>query len=141
MPLLLFLAIKLLIGFYQVFNITKKHFSVIYLIILLVRLKYTSFDIGFFPNYLIWVLSGVGLSLISAFCVREISPHSAGAGVAEMKSILSGLILHQYLSIPCLFSKMIGIVCVQAGSLSVGMLFLFWIRITFIRKSWSICAH
>lgn len=89
---------------------------------LLVRLKYTNFEIGFIPNYIIWILTGILLPLISAVCVREISPHAAGAGVAEMKSILSGLILHHYLSFHCLMAKMIGIVCAHAGGLSVGKL-------------------
>jgi H+/Cl- antiporter ClcA len=90
-----------------------------------VRLKYTSFPIGFVPNYIIWIISGIFLSLISAACVREISPQAAGAGVPEMKSILSGLLLHHYLSFRCLISKIIGIVTAQAAGLSVGIILYF----------------
>ena len=43
-----------------------------------------------------------------------------------MKSILSGLILHQYLSMRCLIAKTIGTVCSYAGGLAVGMSQVEW---------------
>lgn len=84
------------------------------------RAKLTSHDIGFFPNYLIWIACTVFMSLMSALVITDMSPAAGGAGVAEMKSILSGLLLHQYLTLKCLLAKVISIIFAFAAGLTVG---------------------
>jgi hypothetical protein len=51
----------------------------------------TSTDIGFIPNYLIWIATTMILSLFSTLAITEMSPPAGGAGIAEVKSILSGM--------------------------------------------------
>ncbi len=88
---------------------------------MVVRILLTSFDIGVVPNYLIWIASTMFLALLSTITITEISPPAGGAGIAEMKSILSGLLLHQYLSLKCLLSKILSITFAYAAGLPVGM--------------------
>lgn len=61
------------------------------------------------------------LALLSTITITEISPPAGGAGIAEMKSILSGLLLHQYLSLKCLLSKILSITFAYAAGLPVGI--------------------
>uniref|UniRef100_A0A6B2KYD2 Chloride channel protein n=1 Tax=Arcella intermedia TaxID=1963864 RepID=A0A6B2KYD2_9EUKA len=77
-------------------------------------------EIPFFANYVIWVLLGILYACVSAFCVAEINPHSSGSGMPSIKSILSGLILPQYLSIRCLVAKTIGVIGTIAAGLACG---------------------
>eukprot|EP01125_Pyxidicula_operculata_P000805 TRINITY_DN1070_c1_g1_i1.p1 TRINITY_DN1070_c1_g1~~TRINITY_DN1070_c1_g1_i1.p1 ORF type:complete len:797 (-),score=163.26 TRINITY_DN1070_c1_g1_i1:763-3153(-) len=85
------------------------------------RSDISSYDeLGYMGNYFVWTVTGVFFTLVSTACVRNISPHSAGSGIPAMKSILSGIILHQHLSFRCLLSKIIGIVCCYGGGLAVG---------------------
>lgn len=69
------------------------------------------------------ILGFVAFSVFLAFCsacsVKFISPHSAGSGIPEMKSILTGNSMKRYLSFRTLISKCIGLVFAQA-SLFVG---------------------
>lgn len=71
-------------------------------------------------NLFVWVLSGVVLSLAAEFCCIAISPESKGSGIAEMKSILSGVILTKFLSLRALFAKFFGLIFAIGGGLSFG---------------------
>lgn len=77
-------------------------------------------------GFMLFVGMGLAFSFIAALFTQEVSPHSAGsgnvftpcfcsqqylmsAGIPAMKSVLSGLILHHYLSMRCLLAKIGGL--------------------------------
>lgn len=49
-------------------------------------------------QYTLWVLFTVTMIMIAAVFVRVVSPQAAGSGVSEMKVILRGVVLKEYLS-------------------------------------------
>ncbi|EFP07819.1 CRE-CLH-3 protein [Caenorhabditis remanei] len=71
-------------------------------------------------GYLVWVGYVVGLILLSAVCAHYIAPQAIGSGIPEMKTILRGVILKEYLSIRTLVSKMIGLTLSLGSGLPMG---------------------
>ncbi|EGT56099.1 hypothetical protein CAEBREN_30350 [Caenorhabditis brenneri] len=67
------------------------------------------FPYHFTLAYLVWVGYVVGLILLSAVCAHYIAPQAIGSGIPEMKTILRGVILKEYLSVRTLISKMVGL--------------------------------
>ncbi|KAL6067906.1 Chloride channel protein 2 [Balamuthia mandrillaris] len=88
--------------------------------LILVRDSFTSYTNSFFLNYLLWIFIGMLFSFLAGVCVHLISPHAAGSGIPEMKSILSGIAMDHYLSLSTILAKAIGLVFSIAGGLSVG---------------------
>nr|AAF13165.1 CLC chloride channel protein [Caenorhabditis elegans] len=70
--------------------------------------------------YLVWVGYVVGLILLSAVCAHYIAPQAIGSGIPEMKTILRGVILKEYLSVRTLLSKMIGLTLSLGSGLPMG---------------------
>jgi chloride channel 2 len=74
----------------------------------------------FYLRYFIWVshmLTFLGLSL---FFTQVISANAAGSGIPEMKCVLSGVTLGQYLSLKTLLSKILGLSTAIGCGLFVG---------------------
>ena len=71
---------------------------------------------GFFA-YIFYCCFLVG---ISAVITQFLSPLSAGSGIPEMKSILSGARLPEYLSFKALVAKIVGLIFSVGGSLTIG---------------------
>ncbi|CAO4364881.1 unnamed protein product [Caenorhabditis nigoni] len=71
-------------------------------------------------GYLIWVGYVVALIVLSAVCAHYIAPQAIGSGIPEMKTILRGVILKEYLSIRTLVSKMIGLTLSLGSGLPMG---------------------
>ncbi|KAI1711991.1 voltage gated chloride channel domain-containing protein [Ditylenchus destructor] len=70
-------------------------------------------DTGPVTNYIVaffvWTLFAVGLVLASASFVHYIAPQAIGSGIPEMKTILRGVVLKEYLTFRTLLAKMVGL--------------------------------
>lgn len=74
---------------------------------------------GYFLKYLVWIAFTVGCALVSA-AFMLLSGHAVGSGVPEMKAVLSGIVLHKYMSKTTLLAKIFGLAFAQGAELSVG---------------------
>ncbi|EOD41781.1 hypothetical protein EMIHUDRAFT_95008 [Emiliania huxleyi CCMP1516] len=75
---------------------------------------------SFLPSYAVWTGSALVLCALSAMVVQFIGPASAGSGIPQMKSVLGGMRMHNYLSLRTMVAKMLSLVLALAGGLSVG---------------------
>eukprot|EP00698_Gefionella_okellyi_P024064 TRINITY_DN8399_c0_g1_i1.p1 TRINITY_DN8399_c0_g1~~TRINITY_DN8399_c0_g1_i1.p1 ORF type:complete len:749 (-),score=147.33 TRINITY_DN8399_c0_g1_i1:91-2022(-) len=71
-------------------------------------------------NFLIYTLFCIISAILAAACVQYISPHAAGSGIPEMKSILSGVVMHKFLSMRTLIAKVLTSIFAVVSGLSVG---------------------
>lgn len=69
---------------------------------------------------LIWLIYGVFFAAIAASCGKYISKDAEGSGIPEMKTIIGGAKIKEYLSYHTLSSKTVGIIAATASGLSVG---------------------
>lgn len=58
--------------------------------------------------------------LTSAIIVRTISPQAAGSGISEMKVILRGTVLQEYLSFRTLFAKILALPIAVGSGFPIG---------------------
>ncbi|RWS01979.1 chloride channel protein 2-like protein, partial [Dinothrombium tinctorium] len=79
-------------------------------------------DLSFYMpvQYSIWVAFTVICILTSAVIVKYISPQAAGSGVGEMKVVLRGVVLNEYLSTKTLIAKILGLPLVLGSGLPLG---------------------
>ncbi|KAF6004795.1 Chloride Channel [Cyanidiococcus yangmingshanensis] len=73
-------------------------------------------------GYVLYVLTGVTLCLLSTFWCAVLSKEAEGSGLPQMKSILSGFYdrMKKSLELRVLFAKSLGLVCAIGGGLPVG---------------------
>ncbi|NWR93814.1 CLCKB protein, partial [Furnarius figulus] len=67
-------------------------------------------DIGVL-KYLSWTLYPTALATFSTGFSQSITPHSAGSGIPELKTILMGVVLEDYLAIQTFGAKVVGLTC------------------------------
>ncbi|XP_063798153.1 chloride channel protein ClC-Kb-like [Pseudophryne corroboree] len=68
-------------------------------------------------QYLSWIVYPIALVAFSTGFAQSITPHSGGSGIPELKTILSGVILEEYLTIKNFGAKVVGLTCtLSAGS-------------------------
>ncbi|XP_073512227.1 chloride channel protein ClC-Ka isoform X2 [Phyllobates terribilis] len=68
-------------------------------------------------RYLSWVVYPIALVAFSTGFAQSITPHSGGSGIPELKTILTGVILEEYLTIKNFGAKVVGLTCtLSAGS-------------------------
>ncbi|KFM68104.1 Chloride channel protein 2, partial [Stegodyphus mimosarum] len=60
------------------------------------------------------------LILFSAGFVHITAPQAIGSGIPEMKTILRGVVLKEYLSFRTLISKVIGLTCTLGSGMPLG---------------------
>ncbi|NXL83441.1 CLCKB protein, partial [Alectura lathami] len=65
-------------------------------------------------KYLSWTIYPVALASFSTGFSRSITPHSGGSGVPELKTILTGVVLEEYLAIKNFGAKVVGLTCTLA---------------------------
>jgi hypothetical protein len=75
---------------------------------------------GFVASYLTWIGSALVFNLLSAACVQFLGPSAAGSGIPQMKCVLAGVEIHDYLSMRTLVAKVASLVLALAGGLSIG---------------------
>ncbi|KAF8783520.1 Chloride channel protein 2 like protein [Argiope bruennichi] len=73
-----------------------------------------------FLQYLAWVALPMCLILFSAGFVHVTAPQAIGSGIPEMKTILRGVVLKEYLSLRTLISKVIGLTCTLGSGMPLG---------------------
>ncbi|KAG8569837.1 hypothetical protein GDO81_014558 [Engystomops pustulosus] len=70
-----------------------------------------------FLRYLSWIVYPIALVAFSTGFAQSITPHSGGSGIPELKTILTGVILEEYLTIKNFGAKVVGLTCtLSAGS-------------------------
>lgn len=69
---------------------------------------------------LVWISWSILFCLIAGCCPAFISKQANGSGIPEMKTIISGIEMPQYLSFRCLVSKLIGLTVGQGAELYIG---------------------
>ena len=80
-------------------------------------------------QYLAWVSLPVCLILFSAGFVHIVAPQSIGSGIPEMKTILRGVALKEYLTFRTLVAKIVGLTATLGSGLPLGkegMILFFW---------------
>ncbi|XP_011150004.1 chloride channel protein 2 isoform X1 [Harpegnathos saltator] len=71
-------------------------------------------------QYLAWVSLPMCLILFSAGFVHIVAPQSIGSGIPEMKTILRGVALKEYLTFRTLIAKVIGLTATLGSGLPLG---------------------
>uniref|UniRef100_A0AC34QAI3 Chloride channel protein n=1 Tax=Panagrolaimus sp. JU765 TaxID=591449 RepID=A0AC34QAI3_9BILA len=74
----------------------------------------------FFARYFLWVAYTVILVIGSAVFVHYVAPQAIGSGIPEMKTILRGVMLKEYLSFRTLISKVVGLTLSLGSGLPIG---------------------
>ncbi|XP_051518056.1 chloride channel K [Myxocyprinus asiaticus] len=70
-------------------------------------------------QFLCWVLYPTCVCALSTSFSHSICPSSAGSGVPEVRSILLGMDMPDYLSLSNLFAKLVGLICTLASGSTV----------------------
>lgn len=73
-----------------------------------------------YAQYFAWVSLPVSLILFSAGFVHLIAPQSIGSGIPEMKTILRGVALKEYLTFKTLVAKVIGLTATLGSGMPLG---------------------
>ncbi|XP_039291627.1 chloride channel protein 2 isoform X2 [Nilaparvata lugens] len=73
-----------------------------------------------FAQYMAWVSLPLFLILFSAGFVHIVAPQSIGSGIPEMKTILRGVTLKEYLTFRTLIAKIIGLTATLGSGLPLG---------------------
>ncbi|KAL8198239.1 UNVERIFIED_CONTAM: hypothetical protein K2H54_002335, partial [Gekko kuhli] len=73
-------------------------------------------------KYLSWAIYPVALSAFSTGFSQSITAHSGGSGIPELKTILTGVVLEEYLAVKNFGAKVVGLTCTLAcgSSLFLG---------------------
>ncbi|KRZ39477.1 Chloride channel protein [Trichinella pseudospiralis] len=78
----------------------------------------TAAETNIFAGIASWVLPIVGMVILSMIISQRISPYAAG--ISEIKTILRGVVLKEYLTLKTLISKLIGLTVVLPSGLPIG---------------------
>ncbi|XP_069753183.1 chloride channel protein 2c isoform X2 [Narcine bancroftii] len=73
-----------------------------------------------FLQYLAWVTYPVVLITFSAGFVQIVAPQAVGSGIPEMKTILRGVVLKEYLTLKTFVAKVIGLTCALGSGMPLG---------------------
>lgn len=73
-----------------------------------------------YTQYFAWVSLPVSLILFSAGFVHLVAPQSIGSGIPEMKTILRGVALKEYLTFKTLVAKVIGLTATLGSGMPLG---------------------
>jgi chloride channel 2 len=95
-------------------------FSIDMLVSQLYNLRDQFLSLSVAPHYFLWVFYTIVLTLASVFVTRTISAHAAGSGIPQMKAVLRGIALKEYLSLRTLLAKIIGVVFSLGSGLPIG---------------------
>ncbi|KAM9689022.1 chloride channel protein ClC-Kb isoform 1-T2 [Trichechus inunguis] len=70
-------------------------------------------------RYLSWTMYPVALTSFSSGFSQSITPFSGGSGIPELKTILTGVVLEDYLDIKNFGAKVVGLTCTLASGSTV----------------------
>ncbi|XP_032824019.2 chloride channel protein 2-like isoform X2 [Petromyzon marinus] len=71
-------------------------------------------------QYLAWVTYPVVLITFSAGFCQIVSPQAVGSGIPEMKTILRGVVLKEYLTLKTFVAKVVGLSCSLGSNMPLG---------------------
>ncbi|XP_035277502.1 chloride channel protein 2a isoform X4 [Anguilla anguilla] len=71
-------------------------------------------------QYLAWVAYPVVLITFSAGFTQILAPQAVGSGIPEMKTILRGVVLKEYLTFKTFVAKVIGLTCALGSGMPLG---------------------
>ncbi|KAF7493069.1 Chloride channel protein 2 [Sarcoptes scabiei] len=75
---------------------------------------------NFLIKYCGWTLIPILLVIFAAGFAHIVSPQAVGSGIPEMKTILRGVILYEFLTFRTLVAKVIGLTCTLGSGLPLG---------------------
>nr|CAH0108617.1 unnamed protein product [Daphnia galeata] len=81
---------------------------------------YNEFTIHPAVQYLAWITLPVSLVLFAAGFVFIVSPQAVGSGIPEMKTIMRGVVLKEYLTFPTLVAKTVGLTAALGSGMPLG---------------------
>ncbi|XP_041420675.1 chloride channel protein 2 isoform X2 [Xenopus laevis] len=81
---------------------------------------YGGLDNNVFLQYLAWITYPVVLITFSAGFTQILAPQAVGSGIPEMKTILRGVVLKEYLTLKTFIAKVIGLTCALGSGLPLG---------------------
>jgi chloride channel 2 len=81
---------------------------------------FTDLDYSITVQYFAWIILPILLVWFSAGFVHLIAPQAIGSGIPEMKTILRGVTLKEYLTFKTLFAKVIGLTASLGSGLPLG---------------------
>ncbi|XP_062889150.1 chloride channel K isoform X5 [Mobula hypostoma] len=68
-------------------------------------------------QYMSWIVYPVAMTTFSTGFSQSLSPQSGGSGIPELKTILTGVLLEEYLTLKTFTAKVVGLICsLAAGS-------------------------
>ena len=71
-------------------------------------------------QFLAWCALPVFLVLFSAGFVHLVAPQAIGSGIPEMKTIMRGVVLKEYLTVKTLIAKMVGLTATLGSGMPLG---------------------
>ncbi|KAM9127545.1 chloride channel protein 2 [Pangshura tecta] len=81
---------------------------------------YGGLDTNIFLQYMAWVTYPVVLITFSAGFTQILAPQAVGSGIPEMKTILRGVVLKEYLTLKTFVAKVIGLTCALGSGMPLG---------------------
>uniref|UniRef100_A0A8C4S925 Chloride channel K n=1 Tax=Erpetoichthys calabaricus TaxID=27687 RepID=A0A8C4S925_ERPCA len=66
-------------------------------------------------KYLSWTVYPTAMTAFSTGFAQSVSPQSAGSGIPELKTILTGVVLEEYLTVKNMGAKIVGMTCTLAA--------------------------
>ncbi|KAK0135493.1 Chloride channel protein 2 [Merluccius polli] len=81
---------------------------------------YSGLDSNMLLQYIAWVTYPVVLITFSAGFTQILSPQAVGSGIPEMKTILRGVVLKEYLTFKTFVAKVIGLTCALGSGMPLG---------------------
>ncbi|KAM9582956.1 chloride channel protein 2 isoform 2-T2 [Trichechus inunguis] len=77
-------------------------------------------DANIMLQYLAWVTYPIVLITFSAGFTQILAPQAVGSGIPEMKTILRGVVLKEYLTLKTFVAKVIGLTCALGSGMPLG---------------------
>ncbi|XP_047224061.1 chloride channel protein 2a isoform X3 [Girardinichthys multiradiatus] len=81
---------------------------------------YGGLDNNMLLQYIAWVSYPVVLITFSAGFTQILAPQAVGSGIPEMKTILRGVVLKEYLTFKTFVAKVIGLTCALGSGMPLG---------------------
>uniref|UniRef100_A0A7N6BTK7 Chloride channel, voltage-sensitive 2a n=1 Tax=Anabas testudineus TaxID=64144 RepID=A0A7N6BTK7_ANATE len=88
---------------------------------------YGGLDSNMLLQYIAWVTYPVVLITFSAGFTQILAPQAVGSGIPEMKTILRGVVLKEYLTFKTFVAKVIGLTCALGSGMPLGKEVESWI--------------
>ncbi|KAJ3335213.1 hypothetical protein HDU93_006178 [Gonapodya sp. JEL0774] len=77
-------------------------------------------SLEFWFGFAAYTLVGCAMCATAAGMVKYLAPYAAGSGIPEVKTILGGFVLDEFLSVPTLFVKTLGLSLGTASGVNLG---------------------